>query len=106
MSRKLSIRELATLPSFYFPTVSWRGDKIAFFEDKTDRIELYVLDIGVGATSQISRGRLPKTVRMGPVLSRDDRLIFVIVDRDGDEQFDIFAFDLEKGTFFPVSESQ
>ncbi|MEK7560943.1 MAG: S9 family peptidase [Patescibacteria group bacterium] len=105
MVRKLTIRELVTLPSFYAPTVSWNKDKVAFYQDVTGRIELYILDLCGLGIRQVSNGELPKTIRTGPIWSRDDRYVIVTRDRDGDEQHDIYAFDLVAGEFFSVTQS-
>lgn len=106
MVQKLIIRELVTLPSFYFPSVSWARDKVAFYWDITGRIELYILDVDSQEISQISHGELPKSMRTAPIWSRDNHYLLVTKDRDGDEQHDIFAFDTRTGDFFAVTQSQ
>ena len=37
---RIPLEELCRLPSFYLPLVSWRGDQVAFYWDRTGRIEL------------------------------------------------------------------
>jgi len=65
MPSRIPLAELARLPSFYLPTASWSGDKIAFYWDKTGRMELYVLDLHSRAVRQISHGEVPRALRAG-----------------------------------------
>jgi hypothetical protein len=39
--RRIRVEELARLPTFVLPTVSWSGQKLAVYWDKTGRFELY-----------------------------------------------------------------
>lgn len=103
--RKLTIRELVTLPSFYSPAVSWNKNRVAFYQDVTGRIELCVLDLSSLNIRQISHGELSKSICTGPIWSRDDRYLVVTKDHDGDEQHDVYAFDLATGEFLPVTQS-
>ena len=58
MATRIPLEELARLPNFYLPTVSWAGDKLAFYWDKTGRMELYVLDLHSGAPLPLRRERV------------------------------------------------
>ncbi len=94
---RIPLEELCRLPSFYFPDVSWKGDRVAFYWDKTGRMELYVMDLKTRAVRQISHGEMPRALRTGFAWSRDDREIVFGKDTGGNEQHDIYAIDVETG---------
>ena len=72
---RIDLEMLARLPSFYLPTVAWAGDRVAFYWDRTGRMELYVLDLRTRAVRQVSHGEVPRAVRTGFVWDRADRAI-------------------------------
>lgn len=94
---RIPLEELVSLPTFYFPQISWGRDNVAFYWDKSGRIEIWMIDLASGELRQVSHGEVPKSVRAGFVWSRDDRLIVFPKDRDGDEQHNLFRLDLETG---------
>jgi dipeptidyl aminopeptidase/acylaminoacyl peptidase len=94
---QIPLEELCRLPSFYFPLVSWKGDRVGFFWDKTGRIELYVMDLATKAVRQVSHGEMPRAMRTGFTWSRDDRSIVFGKDAAGDEQHDLYTIDVETG---------
>lgn len=89
------LETLASMPSFYFPTLSHNKDKLAFYWDKTGRNELYIMDLTTRKIEQISNGEIPKALRAGFIWSRDDTKILFAKDKDGDEQHNIHLIDLE-----------
>jgi dipeptidyl aminopeptidase/acylaminoacyl peptidase len=97
MESRIPLEELAKLPNFYMPTVSWQRDKLAFFWDKSGRLELYVMDLQERQPRQISHGEVPRTPRAGFVWDRDGRTIIFAKDRQGDEQHDLYQIDVETG---------
>jgi dipeptidyl aminopeptidase/acylaminoacyl peptidase len=94
---RIPLEELCGLPSFYFPVVSWKGDRLAFYWDKTGRLELYVMDIGTRAVRQLSHGEVPRALRTGFTWSRDDRFIVFGKDAAGNEQHDLYKIDVATG---------
>ncbi len=94
---QIPLEELCRLPSFNLPVVSWKGDRVAFYWDKTGRIELYVMDLSSKATRQVSHGETPRALRTAFVWSRDDRSIVFGKDAGGNEQHDLFTIDVETG---------
>ena len=60
-SARLPLEELARLPSFYSPQVSWDERRLAYFADRSGRMELYVMDLPGGASRQLSHGEVPRT---------------------------------------------
>ncbi len=102
--RRIPLEELCRLPSFFVPTVSWQGDKVAFYWDKTGRIELYVMDLASREVRQISHGEVPRAVRVGFVWDRDDRTIVFGKDRDGNEQHDLYRIDVETGAVTQITD--
>jgi dipeptidyl aminopeptidase/acylaminoacyl peptidase len=95
---RISLEELCRLPSFYLPQVSWKGDRVAFYWDKSGRLELYVLDLATRVIRQVSHGEVPRALRTGFVWRRDDRVIVFGKDAAGNEQHDLYAIDVARST--------
>ncbi len=94
----IPLEELARLPSFYMPSLSYKRDKIAFYWDKTGQMELYVMDAEGGSVPrQVSKGQMPRDMRAGFCWTRDDKHIIFAKDKDGDEQHNIWELNLETG---------
>lgn len=93
----IPLEELARLPTFLLPTVSWQRDKVAFYWDKTGRMELHALDLASGEVTQVSHGQVPRSIRTGFVWSRDGQSVVFGKDKDGDEQHNLFRLDLQSG---------
>lgn len=96
-ARRIRVEELARLPTFVFPTVSWSGDKLAVYWDKTGRFELYLLDLRTGEVRQVSRGEVPRAIRAGFAWDRSDRYIVFARDFQGNEQHDLYRLDTATG---------
>ena len=94
---RIPLEELCRLPSFFFPLVSWKGDKVGFYWDKTGRIELYVMDLATKDVRQVSHGEVPRAMRTGFTWSRDDRFVVFGKDDGGNEQHDLYAIEIETG---------
>jgi dipeptidyl aminopeptidase/acylaminoacyl peptidase len=95
--RRIPLEELARLPSFMQPRLSWARDKVALYYDRSGRIELYVLDLATRALRQVSHGEVPRAPKAGFVWERGGRGLIFGKDRDGDEQNDLYRIDLESG---------
>ena len=95
---RIPLEELCRLPSFFFPLVSWKGDKVGFYWDRSGRIELYVMDLATKALRQVSHGEVPRAMRTGFAWSRDDRFIAFGRDAGGNEQHDLYKIEVETGT--------
>ena len=80
---------LASLPSFYSPSVSPDGDELAFFHDRTGRMELYTLSLPDGEWEQWSDGNVPRNLSGGLAWAADGERIYFHRDENGDEQNDI-----------------
>jgi dipeptidyl aminopeptidase/acylaminoacyl peptidase len=94
----IPLEELARLPTFYMPTVSYDRDKIAFYWDKTGKMEMYVVEPKPGAEpKQVSEGQMPRDMRASFAWSRDARYIYFAKDDGGNEQHDIWRLDVEAG---------
>jgi dipeptidyl aminopeptidase/acylaminoacyl peptidase len=92
---RIPLEELCRLPSFFLPVVSWKGDRVAFYWDKTGRMELFVMDLATRAVRQVSHGETPRALRTGYVWTRDDKEIAFGKDTGGNEQHDIYVIDVE-----------
>ncbi len=98
VSSRIPLEELVSLPSFYFPTVSHDRSQIAFFWDRSGRMELYVMAAEPGAEPrQVSHGEVPRALRAGFCWTRDDRKIIFAKDNNGDEQHNLWWIDVATG---------
>lgn len=91
---RIPLEELCRLPSFFLPSISWKRDQVAFYWDKTGRMELFVMDLRTKATRQVSHGEVPTALRAGFAWSRDDKTIVFAKDAGGNEQHDLYAIDV------------
>ena len=91
------LNELGALPSFYLAQLNHAEDKIAFYWDKTGRLELYVIDLKTSEIEQVTNGELPRTVRAGYEWSHDDQKIIFTRDRAGNEMHDLYEINVEAG---------
>ncbi|HYK98549.1 MAG TPA: S9 family peptidase [Candidatus Acidoferrales bacterium] len=94
---RIPLEELCKLPSFFLPVVSWKGDQVAFYWDKTGRMELHILDLRTKRVRQVSHGETPRALRTGFTWTRDDREIAFGKDTGGNEQHDLFVIDVASG---------
>jgi dipeptidyl aminopeptidase/acylaminoacyl peptidase len=94
---RIPLADLCRLPSFYLPTVSWKGDRVAFYWDKTGSMELHVMDLATRETRQVSHGEVPRALRAGFVWDRADRSIVFAKDSGGTEQHDLYRIDVATG---------
>src|SRR5256886_1064788 len=94
---RIPLEELCRLPTFFFPLVSWKGDKVGFYWDKSGRMELYVMDLATKSVRQLSHGEVPRSMRTGFAWSRDDRFIAFGKDTGGNEQHDLYKIEVETG---------
>ena len=92
---RIPLEELCRLPSFFLPQVSWKRDRVAFYWDKTGRMELFVMDLRTKETRQVSHGEVPTALRAGFAWSRDDKTIVFAKDAGGNEQHDLYKIDVE-----------
>jgi dipeptidyl aminopeptidase/acylaminoacyl peptidase len=91
---RIPLEELCRLPSHFFPSVSWKGDRVAFYWDKTGRMELHVMDLATKQVRQVTHGEVPTAMRAGFAWSRDDRGIVFAKDTGGNEQHDLYRIDV------------
>jgi dipeptidyl aminopeptidase/acylaminoacyl peptidase len=102
---QISLEALVRLPRFWGATPSWRGEKIAFYWNKTGREELYTLDLETRQVRQITHGELPITPRSSVIWTRDDASLIFGKDAGGNEQSDLYAIDLETGAVRQLTEN-
>ncbi len=94
---RIRIEELFGLPTIPIIRPSWRGDRAAFYWDRTGRFELYVIDLKTRELRQVSNGQVPRHIRSDFVWTRDDDSIIFARDNDGDERHDLFRITLDSG---------
>ena len=97
-----TLEELASLPSFYHPTVSPDGSKVAYYYDGTGRNELYVQDLHTGEREQWSDGDVPRNARWYLKWAGNDEVLFHM-DEAGNEQNDVHVLSAD-GEAEPVVE--
>src|SRR5437667_12445722 len=88
---RIPLEELCRLPSFFFPAVSWKGDRVPFYWEQTGRMELFVMDLATRALQQVSRREVPRAMLTGSAGSRDVRPGRFGKDVTGDDQHDVQA---------------
>ena len=94
----IPLEELASLPGFYMPSLSYDCQHIAYYGDQTGKMELYIQSAAAGTEArQVSHGELPATPRTAPVWTRDDKYILFAKDAGGDEQHNIWRINVESG---------
>ena len=91
---RIPLEELCRLPSYFLATLSWKGDRVAFYWDKTGRMELHVMDLATKQVRQVSHGEVPTALRAGFAWSRDDKRIVFAKDAAGNEQHDLYQIDV------------
>ena len=94
MSAEL-IEKIGRIPQFYMPSLNHSKDKVAFFWDKTGRIELYVMDLETKEYVQVSRGEVPRALRAAFIWTRDNKNIVFAKDKDGNEKHDLYMINIE-----------
>ncbi|MFC2172805.1 S9 family peptidase [Acidobacteriota bacterium] len=94
---RIPLEELASLPTFYFVQPSNDRKRVAFYWDKSGRMELYIADLPDGEPRQASHGEVPKSLRAGFIWSREDHQIVFAKDVNGNEQHDLWAIDVQTG---------
>ena len=99
--RSYELEELLRLPTPFLPQVSYNGRRLAFYWDRSGRVELYVVDLPDGVPRQVSHGEVPRALRAGFVWSRDGTRIVFARDLGGNEQHDIHCIDVETGAVAP-----
>ena len=95
---------LASLPSFYAPTLSPGGEELAFYHDTSGRMELYTLSLDDGEWTQWSDGNVPRDLSGGIEWAPDGDSIYFHRDEAGNEQNDIHSITHE-GETEPVVET-
>lgn len=93
----ISLEELAALPSHYAPAVNRAGDQVAFYSDKSGRLELYLLDLRTRQVKPLTNGQAPRSVRSNLCWNRAGTELIFAKDNLGDENHDLFALNIETG---------
>ncbi len=88
------LKKLASVPNFYFPKLNHSNDKLAFYWDKTGKLELFIMDLSSREIDQISDGQLPRAIRSDYIWSRDNSKIIFTKDKQGDENHDFYEIDV------------
>ncbi|HKW79003.1 MAG TPA: S9 family peptidase [Candidatus Limnocylindria bacterium] len=93
----IDVHELWSLPSLYHPVLSHKRDRIAFYWDKSGRIELYILDLATRQVRQLSHGEPPRALRSFYVWTPDDTALVFARDEKGNENHDLYRIDATSG---------
>ena len=100
-----SIEDILRIPQVYSRRVSHSRERMAFFWDKTGRLELYLMDLVTREVEQVSKGDMPKSVRTRPVWSRDESWLMLTRDVKGNEQHDLYRYVIKIGEFEQLTET-
>jgi dipeptidyl aminopeptidase/acylaminoacyl peptidase len=103
--KKYTIDTLSKIPQIYLPTVNHSKDKVAFYWDKTGKLELYMADLKTNEIRQISHGECPRAIRAGFVWTRDDENLIFAKDKDGDENHNLIKINVKSGKTEPLTET-
>ena len=93
----LPLEALVSLPTLLAPQVSWQGDRVAFYWDRTGRNELYVQSLATGELRQVSHGEVPRSVKVGLVWDRAGEHVVFAKDEDGNERYDLYRIRVDSG---------
>jgi dipeptidyl aminopeptidase/acylaminoacyl peptidase len=105
MPSQIPLEELASLPSVYHLRVGPDGERIACYYDGSGRNELCLLDPESGDLTQVSDGEVPENAMFPIEWDPAGDAVYFHLDEGGDEQTDIYAFDLETRDTSPVVEN-
>jgi dipeptidyl aminopeptidase/acylaminoacyl peptidase len=103
--KKYTIDTLSKIPQIYLPTVSHSKDKVAFYWDRTGKLELYIADLKTNEIRQVSHGECPRAIRAGFVWTRDDENLIFAKDKDGDENHNLIRINVKSGKTEPLTET-
>jgi dipeptidyl aminopeptidase/acylaminoacyl peptidase len=95
--KKYTIDTLSKIPQIYAPIASHSKDKVAFYWDKTGKLELYTVDLKTNKIQQVSHGECPRAIRAGFVWTRDDENLIFAKDKDGDENHNLIKINIKSG---------
>ncbi|MBD3189064.1 MAG: prolyl oligopeptidase family serine peptidase [Candidatus Heimdallarchaeota archaeon] len=95
MTKEITLEKLAKMPQVRIVKTNKTKDKIGFYWDKTGRNEFYVLDPKTKNYQKITDGELPRAIRAGYIWLPDSNHIIYTRDKDGNEQHDLFRFNIE-----------
>ncbi|MFB0545180.1 MAG: prolyl oligopeptidase family serine peptidase [Asgard group archaeon] len=105
MSKEITLEKLAKIPAIIQLRTNKEKDKIGFYWNKTERYEFYTLDPKIKEYKKITDGELPRAIREGYVWLKDKKHIIYTRDKDGDEQHNLFLFNIETKESIQLSET-
>lgn len=103
--KKYTIDTLSKIPQIWLPVVSHSKDKVAFYWDKTGKIELYTCNLKTNEIKQVSHGECPRAIRAGFVWTRDDEDIIFAKDKYGNENHDLIKINVASGKTDQLTET-
>jgi dipeptidyl aminopeptidase/acylaminoacyl peptidase len=101
--KKYTIDTLSKIPQIYAPKASYSKDKVAFYWDKTGKLELYTVDLETNKIQQVSHGECPRAIRAGFVWTRDEENLIFAKDKDGDENHNLIKINIKSGKTEPLT---
>ena len=105
MVKEITLEKLAKIPTIIQLKTNKEIDNIGFYWNKTERNEFYILDPKTKEYEKITDGELPRAIREGYVWLKDNKHIIYTRDKDGDEQHNLFLFNIENKESFQLSET-
>ena len=105
MSKEINLEKLASIPMIMFIKANEEKNKIGFYWNKTKRQEIYTLDLKTSEYKQITDGHLPRALRAGFLWTKDDKHFVYTKDMNGDEQHNIYLFNIDKKESIQLTET-
>jgi dipeptidyl aminopeptidase/acylaminoacyl peptidase len=95
LTKEITLEKLASMPTVRLVKSNKEGNLVGFYWDKTKRNEFYLLNPKTLEYKRITDGHLPKAIRAGYVWLKDNKHITYTKDKDGDEQHNLYLFNIE-----------
>ncbi len=95
MTKEITLEKLASIPLVKLIKPNKAKDKVGFYWDESGQNEFYVLDLTTYKWERLTDGELPRAIRAGYIWLPGDEEITFTRDKDGNEQHDIFLFNIK-----------
>jgi dipeptidyl aminopeptidase/acylaminoacyl peptidase len=98
----LDLNKLLSMPSFNAVRISPSGNKIAYLDDISGRLELYIRNLENNEVRKVTDGNLPRQIRANYIWSYDSTKIIFCKDDHGNEMQKLVLLDVETLDTTPI----
>lgn len=95
MTKEITLEKLASIPLVKLIKPNKAKNKVGFYWDESGQNEFYILDLKTYKWERLTDGELPRAIRAGYIWLPGDEQITFTRDKDGNEQHDIFLFNIK-----------